>query len=81
MTTFLSFNENFNSKLTFTAEDSAETDQMLRKDLPLSHRWSVWEQIMQTSDHKGMYSDATQKVASFGTVQDFSTFFRKLLIA
>ncbi|CAL1157752.1 unnamed protein product [Cladocopium goreaui] len=78
MTTFLSFNENFNSKLTFTAEDSAETEEMLRKDLPLSHRWSVWEQIMPTSESKGIYADATQKVASFGTVQDFWRFWNHI---
>ena len=34
-------------------------------------RWSVWEQIMPTSEGKAQYADATQKVASFSTVQDF----------
>ncbi|CAJ1461787.1 unnamed protein product, partial [Effrenium voratum] len=71
MTTFLSFNDSFNSKITFQAEDSAETEEMLKKDLPLRYTWSVWEQIMQTSEAKAQYADATQKVASFGTVQDF----------
>eukprot|EP00434_Breviolum_minutum_P040056 symbB.v1.2.035587.t1/scaffold4802.1/size34586/1 len=79
MTTFLSFNESFNSKLTFTAEDAAETEEMLRKDLPLSHRWCVWEQVMQTSDNKGtQYADVTQKVSSFETVQDFWRFWNHI---
>ncbi|CAE7372661.1 CDC33, partial [Symbiodinium necroappetens] len=40
-------------------------------DLPLQYTWSVWEQV--TSDGKvdANYSQRTQKVASFGTVQDF----------
>eukprot|EP00439_Symbiodinium_sp_Y106_P086631 s532_g34.t2 len=68
---FLSFNEGINDKLQFVQEDESETMEMLKKDLPLQYTWSVWEQV--TSDGKvdANYSQRTQKVASFGTVQDF----------
>lgn len=71
--TYLSFNENLNSKLKFTMEDTEESEEMLRKDLPLRYTWSIWEQIMQSSDSKtgGNYSESTHKVSSFSTVQDF----------
>lgn len=67
---FLSFNESFNSNLKFTTEGSEE-EEMLGKDLPLRFTWVIWEQIMQSSDKAGAYSDATHKVASFSTVQSF----------
>mmetsp|Transcript_96949 Transcript_96949/g.313035 ORF Transcript_96949/g.313035 Transcript_96949/m.313035 type:complete len:232 (+) Transcript_96949:90-785(+) len=69
---YLSFNENFNSNLKFTTEDSEESEEMLKKDLPLRYTWSIWEQIMQSSDGKtAQYSDATHKVSSFSSVQEF----------
>nr|AMA65227.1 eIF4E-1a [Amphidinium carterae] len=68
----LSFNENFNSNLKFMTDNSEENDEMLKKDLPLRYNWSIWEQIMQSSDKaNAQYSDATHKVASFSTVQEF----------
>lgn len=70
---FLSFNENFNSNLKFTTADGEEdTEEILKKSLPLKYTWSIWEQIMQSSDGKNsQYSDATHKVATFNTVQNF----------
>mmetsp|Transcript_23859 Transcript_23859/g.54523 ORF Transcript_23859/g.54523 Transcript_23859/m.54523 type:complete len:232 (-) Transcript_23859:122-817(-) len=69
---YLSFNENFNSNLKFTTEDSEESEEMLKKDLPLRYTWAIWEQIMQSSDGKtAQYSDATHKVSSFSSVQEF----------
>jgi translation initiation factor 4E len=70
---FLSFNESFNSNLKFTADNSEENEEMLKKDLPLRYTWSIWEQIMQSNDKSGgnAYSDATHRVAQFSTVQDF----------
>jgi len=65
---YLSFNESVNSNLKFATDNSDE--ELLSKDLPLRSTWSVWEQVMQSND-KAAYSDATQKVADFATVQDF----------
>eukprot|EP00747_Dinoflagellata_sp_TGD_P166636 gnl/TRDRNA2_/TRDRNA2_189725_c0_seq1.p1 gnl/TRDRNA2_/TRDRNA2_189725_c0~~gnl/TRDRNA2_/TRDRNA2_189725_c0_seq1.p1 ORF type:complete len:228 (-),score=47.75 gnl/TRDRNA2_/TRDRNA2_189725_c0_seq1:37-720(-) len=68
---YLSFNDNFNSNLKFTTEDSEENEEMLKKDLPLRYTWVIWEQIMQSTDKTSAYSDATHKVATFSTVQAF----------
>jgi len=68
---YLSFNERFNSNLKFATEDEDENEDMLSKDLPLRYTWAVWEQIMQSSDKGAQYSDATHKVSSFSTVQEF----------
>eukprot|EP00933_Yihiella_yeosuensis_P026952 TRINITY_DN20911_c0_g1_i1.p1 TRINITY_DN20911_c0_g1~~TRINITY_DN20911_c0_g1_i1.p1 ORF type:complete len:231 (-),score=43.55 TRINITY_DN20911_c0_g1_i1:113-805(-) len=70
--TYLSFNENLNSILKFTTEDQEESEELLKKDLPLRYTWSIWEQLMQSTDGKSsQYSDATHQVSSFKTVQDF----------
>ena len=70
---FLSFNESISSGLKFASEDAEEKEEMLKKDLPLRYTsWSTWEQIMQSGDGKtAQYSDATHKVASFSSVQEF----------
>ncbi|CAE7627100.1 CDC33 [Symbiodinium sp. CCMP2592] len=68
---YLSFNESFNTNLKFTTDGTDENDDMLKKDLPLRYTWSIWEQIMQSTDKTSAYSDATHKVASFATVQTF----------
>jgi translation initiation factor 4E len=69
---YLSFNDSFNTKMEFTTEDADEGEEALKKELPLRYTWSVWEQIMQSSDGKsGQYSDATHKVSEFGTVEEF----------
>mmetsp|Transcript_117369 Transcript_117369/g.252363 ORF Transcript_117369/g.252363 Transcript_117369/m.252363 type:complete len:228 (-) Transcript_117369:314-997(-) len=67
---FLSFNKSFNSNLKFTT-DGEENDEMLKKDMPLRYTWSIWEQIMTQGSKSAAYSDATHKVASFATVQNF----------
>lgn len=68
---FLSFNESFNASLKFASEDNDENEEMLKKDLPLRYSWAIWEQIMQSSDKSAQYSDATHKVSSFSSVQEF----------
>merc|ERR1712146_752242 len=68
---YLSFNESFNSNLKFTTDSSEENEEMLKKYLPLRYRWSIWEQIMQSSEKAAAYSDATHKVDQFSTVQEF----------
>lgn len=68
---YLSFNDRFNSNLKFDTEDNDENEEMLKQDLPLRFTWSIWEQIMQSSDKSAQYSDATHKVSSFSTVQEF----------
>jgi translation initiation factor 4E len=51
-------------------QESAE--ELQKKELPLRYTWILWEQMMQ-QDNKGgaQYSDATKKVKSFSTVQEF----------
>lgn len=69
---YLSFNDSFNSNLKFTTGDTEESEEMLKKDLPLRYTWSIWEQIMQsTGGSNSQYSDATHKVSDFSTVQAF----------
>ncbi|CAD7959690.1 unnamed protein product [Amoebophrya sp. A120] len=69
---FLSFNPHNASALEYHQGDDVEAEDVLRKELPLKYTWVIWEQIMQASDGKAaQYSDATHKVAPFGTVQDF----------
>jgi translation initiation factor 4E len=75
---FLSFNESFNSNLKFTTDSAEDSEEMLQKDLPLRYTWSIWEQIMQSSDKAAQYSDATHQVAQFSTVQDFWTLWNHL---
>lgn len=68
---YLSFNDSFNSNLKFTTDNTDESEEMIKKDLPLRYPWAIWEQIMQSSDKASQYSDATHKVAQFTTVQEF----------
>jgi len=68
---YLSFNESLSSNLKFTSDNPEENEEMLKKDLPLRHRWSMWEQIMASNEKNSAYSDATHKVTEFQTVQDF----------
>jgi len=67
---YLSFNENFNSGLKFTTDGSEDTEELLKKDLPLAYTWAVWEQL-QSNAKSAQYSDATKKVAECSTVQSF----------
>jgi len=71
---FLSFNPNSSCALEYSAADSDEYGEVLKRDLPLKFPWVLWEQIMQVSDGSKApqhYSDATHKVATFNTVQQF----------
>jgi len=71
MAAYLSFNESFNSGLKFTTDNSEDTEDLLKKELPLRYTWAIWEQIMQSNDKSAQYSDATHKVAACSTVQGF----------
>jgi len=51
---------------------------MKQKDPALRFTWTIWEQIMQSNDAKAVYSDATHKVASFGTVKNFWKYWNHL---
>mmetsp|Transcript_71488 Transcript_71488/g.198430 ORF Transcript_71488/g.198430 Transcript_71488/m.198430 type:complete len:231 (-) Transcript_71488:263-955(-) len=69
---YLSFNSSFNADLKFTTEGEEENEESLKNDLPLRYTWTIWEQIMQSTDGKSShYSDATHKVSSFASAQDF----------
>mmetsp|Transcript_23724 Transcript_23724/g.37768 ORF Transcript_23724/g.37768 Transcript_23724/m.37768 type:complete len:227 (-) Transcript_23724:146-826(-) len=68
---YLSFNDSFNSNLKFTTDNADESEEMIKKDLPLRYPWAIWEQIMQSTDKGANYADATHKVAQFTTVQEF----------
>lgn len=82
-TAYLSFNENLNSNLKFTSEegDSEVTEETLKKELLLRYKWVFWNQIVQKSEKaadraansktKEEYSNATQQLSSFASVQDF----------
>eukprot|EP00959_Pyramimonas_sp_CCMP1952_P471307 9498202-Pyramimonas_sp.AAC.1 len=50
MAAYLSFNESFNSGLKFTTDNSEDTEDLLKKELPLRYTWAIWEQIMQSND-------------------------------
>jgi translation initiation factor 4E len=70
---FFSFNEAISPGSTsWQAPSASELDEMRQKDPALRCEWSIWEQIMQQSDSKAsQYSDATHKIATFGTVKNF----------
>lgn len=71
-TAYLSFNDAFNSNLTFAAEDS-EVEDAMKTPLPLKFTWSVWEQIMQEAGNGKTvdYKDAMHQFVNFSTVQEF----------
>lgn len=69
---FVSFNDRFSGLKDLPT--TPEIEDEVKKPLKLKYNWVIWEQIMQSSDQgakAAQYSDATRKVASFGTVQDF----------
>eukprot|EP00929_Paragymnodinium_shiwhaense_P121361 TRINITY_DN9358_c0_g2_i1.p1 TRINITY_DN9358_c0_g2~~TRINITY_DN9358_c0_g2_i1.p1 ORF type:complete len:225 (+),score=55.10 TRINITY_DN9358_c0_g2_i1:82-756(+) len=67
---YLSFNDSFNSDLKFTTDNTEDSEDLLKKELPLRYEWAIWEQIMQ-SDKSSSYSEATHKVVTFKTAQMF----------
>mmetsp|Transcript_79370 Transcript_79370/g.157266 ORF Transcript_79370/g.157266 Transcript_79370/m.157266 type:complete len:245 (-) Transcript_79370:79-813(-) len=77
---YLSFNSRISPGLTQNQSPSqAELEEMKNKDPPLRYTWTIWEQIMQSSDAKtAQYSDATHRVASFGTVKGFWKYWNHL---
>lgn len=40
-------------------------------DLPLRHRWVVWEQLMAVGDKSIQYSESTRQIAACATVEEF----------
>jgi len=74
---WLSFNENVNPSLRSTAEEGDLKD--LKDDPPLKCTWAIWEQILPSADAKtSRYSDATHKIASFSTAQEFWRYWNHL---
>jgi translation initiation factor 4E len=79
-TQFLSFNSKISPNLpSYKAPSAAELEEMKQRDPPLRCTWTIWEQIMQSTD-KGVaqYSDATHRVASFDTVKTFWKYWNHL---
>lgn len=77
---FLSFNSKISPGMgSYQAPTPAELEEMKSKDPPLRYTWTIWEQIMQPNDAKAaQYSDATHRVASFGTVKQFWKYWNHL---
>lgn len=76
---FLSFNTKISPGLSsYQAPSPAELEEMKSKDPALRFTWTIWEQIMQTNDRSNQYSDATHRVASFGTVKGFWKYWNHL---
>lgn len=77
---FLSFNSKISPGISsYQAPSAQELEEMKSKDPPLRYTWTIWEQIMQSSDTKAaQYSDATHRVASFGTVKQFWKYWNHL---
>mmetsp|Transcript_46860 Transcript_46860/g.123788 ORF Transcript_46860/g.123788 Transcript_46860/m.123788 type:complete len:243 (+) Transcript_46860:88-816(+) len=77
---FLSFNSKISPGLSsYQAPSPAELEEMKSKDPPLRYTWTIWEQIMSSNDAKAaQYSDATHRVASFGTVKQFWKYWNHL---
>lgn len=80
--TYLSFNESINSNLKFTSEegDSEVTEETLKSELSLRYKWVFWNQIVQKVEKgadrnagksKEEYSNNTQRLSEFASVQDF----------
>mmetsp|Transcript_14742 Transcript_14742/g.23236 ORF Transcript_14742/g.23236 Transcript_14742/m.23236 type:complete len:238 (-) Transcript_14742:35-748(-) len=77
---FLSFNAKISPGLaSYQAPSAAELEDMKSKDPALRFTWTIWEQIMHSGDAKSaQYSDATHRVASFGTVKGFWKYWNHL---
>mmetsp|Transcript_29 Transcript_29/g.91 ORF Transcript_29/g.91 Transcript_29/m.91 type:complete len:239 (-) Transcript_29:442-1158(-) len=77
---YLSFNSRISPGFaTYQAPTNAELEDMKSKDPALRFTWTIWEQIMQSTDAKAaQYSDATHRVASFSTVKGFWKYWNHL---
>uniref|UniRef100_A0A7S2QMS9 Uncharacterized protein n=1 Tax=Zooxanthella nutricula TaxID=1333877 RepID=A0A7S2QMS9_9DINO len=77
---YLSFNTKISPVISsYQAPSAGELEDMKSKDPPLRYTWTIWEQIMRSSDSKAaQYSDATHKIASFGTVKQFWRYWNHL---
>jgi translation initiation factor 4E len=79
MTTNLSFNPNFAGCLQFKNVTVTEEDKNSVKDpLPLRYKWVLWEQLLSNQSKQAKYADATQRVGSFESVQDFWKYWNHL---
>mmetsp|Transcript_29964 Transcript_29964/g.95624 ORF Transcript_29964/g.95624 Transcript_29964/m.95624 type:complete len:239 (-) Transcript_29964:123-839(-) len=77
---FLSFNSRISPGVAaYQTPSPAELEDMKSKDPALRYTWTIWEQIMQSTDAKAaQYSDATHRVASFSTVKGFWKYWNHL---
>lgn len=77
---FLSFNAKISPDMgTYQNPSPAELEEIKSMDPKLRYTWTIWEQIMQPGDAKAaQYSDATHRVASFGTVKQFWKYWNHL---
>lgn len=66
----LSFNESINPDLKL--EKKVQTDESTKESMPLAYKWTYWEQVARSDKD---YSELTQKVLDFATVQDFWKFY------
>jgi translation initiation factor 4E len=69
---YFSLNENVSGGFVVPCATEEAVEELKKKELPLRYNWWLWEQMMQ-QDNKGgaQYSDATKKVKSFASVQEF----------
>jgi len=78
-TEYLSFNSKVSpNNAAWQQPTPEELEDMKSKDPELRDTWAIWEQIMQTKDKSAGYSDATHKVATFGTVKTFWSYWNHL---
>jgi translation initiation factor 4E len=72
MAQFFSLNASAAGGYEMPVATEEETEDIMKKDLPLRYTWCLWEQLAQTDTRGGShYSDATKRVRSFSTVQEF----------
>eukprot|EP00747_Dinoflagellata_sp_TGD_P220572 gnl/TRDRNA2_/TRDRNA2_92532_c1_seq1.p1 gnl/TRDRNA2_/TRDRNA2_92532_c1~~gnl/TRDRNA2_/TRDRNA2_92532_c1_seq1.p1 ORF type:complete len:230 (+),score=53.96 gnl/TRDRNA2_/TRDRNA2_92532_c1_seq1:89-778(+) len=67
---FLTLNETHGKTVISTCDETPEAEEALREPMPLQYTWVLWEQVV--ADGKTItYADATRKVTSFKTAQEF----------
>jgi len=69
---FLSFNQQYGGGGSFGIDEENDDSMIeaLQEPMKLRDNWVLWEQVVQEKGGGG-YADATKRVTSFNTVQDF----------